>query len=104
MINERFRHPGYGRAPGVLPPEVPLIISGYVSTADSQDIEGVTISGLPHSPILTDPYGYYMDEVSAGWDGTVTPSKMGCEFDPDSRTYSDVASDMLSEDYIGTCD
>jgi Flp pilus assembly protein TadG len=103
MINERFRHPGYGRAPGVLPPEIPLIVSGYVSTADSQAITGVTIGGLPHSPIVTDPDGYYLDEVPAGWDGTVTASKTGCSFDPNSRTYTDVASDHLSEDYIGTC-
>jgi Flp pilus assembly protein TadG len=103
MINERFRHPGYGRPPGLLPPEIPLIISGYVSTAESEDLQGVTIEGLPHSPILTDELGYFIDEVPAGWDGSIAPSMTGCTFDPGSRSYADVSGDQLGEDFIGTC-
>ncbi len=57
MINERFRHPGYGKPPGVLPPEIPLIISGYVSTADSQDLAGCHHCGFAAQSHFTNAHG-----------------------------------------------
>ena len=106
MITERYRHPGLNAAPGVLPPEIPVIIKGYALTADDppDPIAGVTLSGLPGNPV-TDSDGFYLAEVEPGWDGVVAPNNGSCVFEPPVRTYTSVTSDMPSEDYVaqGSC-
>jgi hypothetical protein len=71
-------------------------ISGSVGTLD-----GVTMNGLPGSPV-TSGGGFYSAAVDEGWSGTVTPEKEGCTFDPANRAYSDVTSDQLGQDYTPT--
>jgi hypothetical protein len=61
--------------------------------------DGVTIGGLPNSPIVTAGGGVYSDTVPAHWSGTVTPSKAGYGYKPANRTYPDVVSDQLNQDY-----
>ncbi len=64
----------------------------------SASIEGVTMQGLPGDP-LTDSNGFYTVDVNYGWNGTVTPTKVGYTFDPISRTYSSVDANYPNEDY-----
>jgi uncharacterized delta-60 repeat protein len=48
--------------------------------------------------------GDYSFTVPSGWSGTVTPSKTGFTFSPESNTYSNVTSDQSDEDYtVSTC-
>ena len=75
-------------------------ISGYVRTSGGSAISGVTMGGLPGSPI-TNSSGYYSSTVNYGWSGTVTPSLAGYSFVPASSSYSNVTSNR-SADYTGT--
>ncbi|GAG43386.1 unnamed protein product, partial [marine sediment metagenome] len=59
-------------------------------------IDGATMTGLPSSPV-SDAGGDYSDTVDYGWSGTVTPTKAGYTFDPNSITYSNVTSDQTNQ-------
>jgi Flp pilus assembly protein TadG len=105
MINERYRHPGYGTPPGELPPTVvptPVryYIAGFVRTSGGTPLIGVTMTGLPGSP-STDSDGFYWAEVPDGWSGTVTPHKGSYVFSPSSRTYTNITSDKMEQNYVG---
>jgi hypothetical protein len=83
-------------------PQVTVTISGTV-TCDGAGLSGVTISGLPSNP-STDGSGNYSDAaVPVGWSGTATPTKAGYTFEPASRTYTNVSSDMPGENYVADC-
>ncbi len=43
--------------------------------------------------------GDYSFTIPEGWSGTVTPSKAGYIFNPESRTYSNVTTDQAGQDY-----
>lgn len=47
--------------------------------------------------------GDYWFKVTAGWSGTVTPSRKGCTFTPSSRSYIDVTADTSAEGYSAIC-
>jgi len=72
-------------------------VSGTV-TLDSVPLAGVTICGLPDSPV-TDANGFYSGQVGGGWSGIVTPLKSGYAFNPSQRTYSNVRADQSAQDY-----
>jgi predicted outer membrane repeat protein len=84
-----------------IPTSATFVISGYVRTAGSVGISGVTMGGLPGSP-STDGSGFYTATVSAGFSGTVTPSKSGYSFSPTSIPYSIVLSNQENQNYTGT--
>ena len=74
------------------------VISGTIVDVNSiYDMENVTMSGLPGSPV-TDANGDYSATVGYGWSGTVTPTKAGFTFDPASKVYSNVTANQ-SDDY-----
>jgi hypothetical protein len=105
MINERFRHPGYGTPPGELPPTIeptPVrwYIAGYVYDAEGDPIGGVAMNGLGTT---TDTSGYYIAQVDDGWSGTVTPVLGSCTFNPGARSYSTVGEDHPDDSYTGVC-
>ncbi len=82
-----------------------IVISGTVNIGSGsgvgiQQLEGVTMVGLPGEPV-TDMYGYYEAFVPDSWTGTVTPTKEGYIFEPVSRTYDIVQSNQESQDYDG---
>ena len=78
-------------------------ISGYVRTSSGNEISGVTITfSNGEGSTTTDSSGYYSQKVKEGWSGAVTPSKVGYNFDPASRNYSEVKRDQKEQDYIGT--
>ncbi|MEJ2633923.1 MAG: hypothetical protein P8184_01365 [Calditrichia bacterium] len=76
-------------------------ISGYVQTSTGNPISGITVSGLPGSPV-TDAAGYYVASVPHGWSGTATPTGAGWQFSPVSRTYSNITSNQISQNYAGS--
>ncbi len=49
--------------------------------------------------ITSAPDGSYSLSVSSHWFGTVTPSYPCLTFTPDSRSYQDVTTDLINEDY-----
>ena len=73
-------------------------ISGTVTYMGS-GLDGVTMSGLPNSPIDTAGGGNYSDTVASGWSGTVTPSMSGKGFKPTNRVYVNVVSNQTNQDY-----
>jgi type II secretory pathway component GspD/PulD (secretin) len=56
--------------------------------------EGVAMKGFPGSPVVTDREGNYGAEVPHNWSGTVTPTKEGHTFNPESRSYAQVVTPM----------
>jgi uncharacterized repeat protein (TIGR01451 family) len=79
---------------GVLP-VLPLNISGNAG------VGGAILSytdGIPMT-VTADSSGAYSLTVAFGWNGTVTPSKTGYIFTPDSRSYTNVTSDLTAENY-----
>lgn len=52
--------------------------------------------------IMADGSGDYSLVVSQNWSGTVMPSRMGYTFGPANRTYTNVSSNPVSQDYTPT--
>ncbi len=52
--------------------------------------------------ITTDEYGNYAITVPYGWSGAIRPSKFGYFFTPESRQYTEISSDIQSQDFIAT--
>ena len=69
-----------------------LIISGNAG------LPGILLKGLPGNP-LTDANGRYAAQVPYGWSGIVTPVGEGCRFEPPSREYRNLTTDMTADDY-----
>jgi len=83
----------------VLSTTLPLI-SGKVKTSTGQALVGVTITlSNGGGTATTNSSGIYSISVSDGWSGTVTPSMTNYTFDPSSKSYSDVTSDQVNQDY-----
>ncbi|MCP4545027.1 MAG: hypothetical protein GY835_01020 [bacterium] len=77
-----------------------LEIAGTVSYISADPIGGVPITGGPYT-VISDPDGTYSIRVTLGWSGTLTPMHPSYTFDPPERTYNNVQSDHLAEDYLG---
>ena len=74
---------------------------GGTVTLSGGGVPGVVMTGLPGNP-ETDSSGVYAAMVDHLFSGVVTPTKVGHTFDPVSRNYTGVTSDMLSETYTAT--
>jgi len=77
------------------PTEASYTISGRAGTLD-----GVTMNGLPGNPV-TSGGGFYSAVVGYGWTSwnSVIPTKVGYNFNPTSRHYSNVTSNYTNQDY-----
>lgn len=84
----------------VTDPALPLI-SGRVAENGGAGVGGVVLAGLPDNP-KTNGEGYYVASVPVGWSGTVTPTKAGYTFDPESREYANVTADQPDQNYTAT--
>jgi len=81
----------------------PRVISGYVLEPDANTPVADVFIGSDSEPnTITDPNGYYELVVEYGWSGTVTPSKIGYIFEPNSGTYINVIEDVNEMDYIAS--
>jgi len=79
------------------------IISGVVKTSSGTGVEGVTITfSNQGGTATTDSSGSYSHSVSDGWSGTATPSKTHYTFDPSYRSYSNLTSDQINQDYTAS--
>mgnify|MGYP003542104036 CR=1 FL=1 len=76
-------------------------ISGTVTETGAGPLQGVTINGLPGSPV-TDANGFYTATVSAGFTGTATPQKSGFAFSPSQRSYNSVGASMPLQNYTAS--
>ena len=81
--------------------KIKYTISGYVRTSGGSGISGVTMTGWPGTVPVTNSSGYYSGKVTYGWSGTIIPDRTGYGFSPSSKSYSNVISDKLSENYTG---
>jgi hypothetical protein len=76
-------------------------ISGIVRQPDGTGIPDVSLEFSNNGgTVTTDETGYYSNAVKHGWSGTVTPSLKGFTFVPTSRTYTNVTSEKIYQDYI----
>ncbi|MBN1347146.1 MAG: M6 family metalloprotease domain-containing protein [Phycisphaerae bacterium] len=83
----------------------PVTISGFVGTSTGAGISGVLVSaGQSDEYDITDVHGNYEVEVRKGWSGTITPSKPGYTFTPETRTYTAVDDDVDDQDYTAEID
>jgi archaellum component FlaF (FlaF/FlaG flagellin family) len=64
-------------------------------------LENVMMAGLPGDP-LTDESGHYSVIVPPGWSGRVAPYRAGYLFSPVSRSYSNVTSAKINQDYLAS--
>ena len=77
-------------------------ILGTVRTEGDAGIAGVTITfSGGEGEATTDAGGNYSHSVGYGWSGTATPSKAGYGFSPSNRSYTELVSDRMDEDYTG---
>jgi hypothetical protein len=79
-----------------------FVIKGRVKNADDgfKSLGGVVMKGFPGNPV-TDGSGKYKVTVQIGWEGSVKPEKSGYVFEPSSRDYSEMTSDLEDQDYVG---
>lgn len=77
-----------------------VTISGTVKDVSGNGLAGVPVEFGNLGTIVTDDTGSYAKQVKYNWSGTVTPYMTGVNFSPASRTYSNVQSDRLQQDFI----
>jgi hypothetical protein len=75
-----------------------LDITGVVFDEAGAPLGGVVLRGLPNTPV-TAADGTYADSVPTGWSGTAIPFMAGHAFTPVSRTYTNLASSQVSQNY-----
>jgi hypothetical protein len=61
-------------------------------------LSNVTVQ-YPGGSTTTDATGRYIFPVAKGWSGTVTPVKAGVIFTPANRSYSNVTSDKMAQNF-----
>jgi hypothetical protein len=69
-----------------------------ITISGTTRMEGVVMNGLPDNPI-TGKDGSYSVKVDYGWSDTVTPTKEGYTFIPETKPYVAVSKDMANENY-----
>jgi len=77
-------------------------ISGAVVDWYGTPVGGVQMIFNPGTTVTTDARGFYINKVPAGWSGTVTPYRVGSDFGPRSRTYTNVRANVTNQNYIMT--
>jgi len=84
-------------------PSTSPAISGSIMNTDGDGIVGVTLSfSAGGGQTTTDANGNYIQSVSSGWSGTVTPSYTGNIFEPSSMSYTNVTSSQIEQDYFSS--
>lgn len=78
-------------------------ISGYVKTGDSTPVAGVSMSFTGETSVLTDANGYY--EFPSTGAGTLTPTKAGYCFSPESLYFPMSYEIFANQDFVAqqTC-
>ena len=72
-----------------------LTISDVVEVKD-QPVPGVEVNVSNGNSVITDSRGQFKIEVPYGWSGEITLSKPGITFNPPSKTYTNVTTDIIN--------
>ena len=72
-----------------------------ITISGTTRMEGVVMNGLPDNPI-TGKGGSYSVTVDYGWSDTVTPTKEGYKFTPESKPYVAATKDMTNQNYTAS--
>ena len=75
-------------------------IAGYIKTSSGNGIRDVIVTLENIGSTATRADGYYSRGIPNGWSGTVTPEKRGYTFEPVSRSYNNVTSNIRNQNYI----
>jgi uncharacterized membrane protein len=86
----------------IIIPSQNIKISGYAKTAEGVKIKGINVSASTGQTTSTDALGYYELIVNSPYNGTITPSQLNWTFSPTSRTYSNVTTNQVNQDYTCT--
>ena len=83
--------------------QLTIIISGYMRDADDDSqVTGVTVTFSNGGGTATsDSVGYYSKTLPFGWSGTATPTKSCWSFEPASRPYNNVTSNLSQQNFFG---
>jgi len=68
----------------------------------STTVPGVVIKGFPGKTVISTQGGTYSATVSYGWNGTITPTKDGYDFDPADIQFDNVLGDQTNQDFSPT--
>ncbi len=65
-------------------------------------VQGVTIKGFPGRAVVSDPSGNYSATVNYGWNGTITPTKVGYDFDPSNIQFDNIVGEQTNQGFTPT--
>jgi len=68
----------------------------------STTVQGVTIKGFPGRAVVSDSSGNYSATVDYGWSGTITPSKVGYDFEPTDIQFDNILGDQTNQSFTPT--
>ncbi|HEY5885695.1 MAG TPA: carboxypeptidase regulatory-like domain-containing protein [Pyrinomonadaceae bacterium] len=79
-------------------------ISGHIQDGSGTAISGATVSvsGSQTTSTTTDASGNYSIGLAVNGNYTLTPSKSGYTFSPDTRTYNNLTATQTGADFTGT--
>lgn len=78
-----------------------VYIEGTVTRADQSPLPGATISLSNGSTFTTNRSGHYFAVLPAGFSGSITASLSGYTLSPSVRSYSNLSTDQLHQDFAG---
>ena len=73
----------------------------FTISGNAGGVAGAVMNGFPDKPVSSRD-GTYSATVEYGFTGEVTPEKEGYEFDPPSRSYTDLISAEINQNYTAT--
>jgi len=76
----------------------------YNNISGNTGVAGVTLAYTEYGPksVQADGSGNYTITVSSGWMGTVTPKKIGYQFTPANKSYSNVQTNQTAQNYTAS--
>jgi len=79
------------------------VISGYILEPNDSPLTGVSVdSNNSGGSDTTDLNGLYEISVPDDWSGVVTATMPGYIFEPESKSYLNVTSDIINQNFVGT--
>jgi len=79
-------------------------VSGTILDINNNPVIGVTVTLVSDEPdeisTDTDENGDFTLLASVGYDVTITPTKTGCYFSPESYTYETISEEQLDQDFV----
>ncbi|UII21535.1 leucine-rich repeat domain-containing protein [Fulvivirga ligni] len=75
-------------------------ISGTITTPEGGYLNHVLINGVSNE-IFTNEEGYYSLDVPYDFNGVLTPSLQGYDFEPISKSYDGLTQDLSNQNYTG---